>query len=481
VLSQDSCHLSPTRPKILVGYYPAYKLYLTPGVDFDISPSIDYLIYIAFGPNDLVNNGANLNAGGDPLKIFNSQYSKFYELLNYKTKNTLKFKIILSVQLPTDGNNLTKFFNKQPLDPIQGWYKPTSTQNTKLIYDLMSTVNNFNFDGIDIDYPFKSPCSPSIGFNDSDFLSFINAISTQLGKDDKGVVKSLTITAGQNPIKGINSNIISFINIQAFRLNINSMYASAGIDRISTILNNWNFTDYSKLFLGVEFGGIVETVSSKNIKSDIENQNLQLQYISNLNFPFVNEQISDPCKYSSYAYLSWENLSSLLSSSSCPTNLISSSPWTYGFISSARQPYLYQQQASSSNYYVTFYEDYQSLSAKLDYINNYNVAGIAIADISKDSKDLQLTNFILGIQPNYLKGGISTSSNIGAIVGGVIGSMVFIGLFLAAGFILYPKYKAKMSNPFIDTNQACSDTNPQFNSDINRQGYSDTDHKPSNY
>ncbi|CAG8809617.1 23466_t:CDS:2, partial [Cetraspora pellucida] len=45
-MGQDSCNLSPTKPKILVGYDPAYKLNLTPGVDFDINPSIDYLNYI---------------------------------------------------------------------------------------------------------------------------------------------------------------------------------------------------------------------------------------------------------------------------------------------------------------------------------------------------------------------------------------------------------------------------------------------------
>ncbi|CAG8798495.1 1478_t:CDS:1, partial [Racocetra persica] len=232
-----------------------------------------------------------------------------------------------------------------------------------------------------------------------------------------------------------------------FHLNINNTYASAGIDRISQILKEWSFIDPSKLVLGVEFGGVVEVVSSNNIKSDIESQHLQPINDSNFKFPFANEQISDQCGYSSYAYWSWESLSSLLSTSSCPTNLISSSQWTYGFISNAKQPYLYQQQ-NSSNYYVVFYEDYQSLNAKLDYIKNNNLTGIAIADITKDS---QLTNFILGNQSG--KSGIpgspppsstptsstsqSSPSNVGAIVGGVICSFIFVSALVAAGFILY--------------------------------------------
>ncbi|CAG8815230.1 33575_t:CDS:2, partial [Racocetra persica] len=195
----------------------------------------------------------------------------------------------------------------------------------------------------------------------------------------------------------------------ALRFNLNNTYASAGIDKISQILSSWNvFVNNSKLVLGVEFGGIVEIVSddSNNIKSDIESQQLN---------------------------------HTLLSSSSCSTNLISLSQWTYGFISNVKQPYFYQQQ-NSSNYYVIFYEDYQSLNAKLDYIKNNNLAGIAIADITKDSKDLRLTNFILGILPNNPgrnENSTSLSPNIAAIVGGVIGSIIFVSALVAVGIILY--------------------------------------------
>ncbi|CAG8459848.1 15231_t:CDS:2 [Cetraspora pellucida] len=368
-------------------------------------------ICIAFGPNDLVNNAKNNDTGGDPFKFFNNQSSKFYELLNYKQQNSPNFKIILSVLLPTDGNNLTKFFNlnlnqsqvqnitingiQHDIVSRQSLYESNSTQNMKFIDELVYIVTYFNLDGIDIDYPFKYPCIPSTGFNETDFSNFLSAIATRLGNN-----KKLTITAGQYPIKGINSNLISFINIQAFRLNINN---------------------------------------------------------------------------------------TLLSPSTCPTNLIPSSQWTYGFINNAKQPYLYLQQNSSSNYYVTFYEDYQSLNAKLDYIKSNNLAGIVIADITKDS---QLTNFILGNQPG--KSGTpgttppSSPSNIGAIIDGVIGSIIVVSTLMVVGFRLYRrKQRAKMSDPLINTNnQTCSDTNPQVYFDINRQIrpdinnriYSDTNH-----
>ncbi|CAG8476262.1 25217_t:CDS:10 [Cetraspora pellucida] len=418
-MGQNSCNLSPTKPKILVGYYPAYKLNLAPGVDFDINPSIDYLNYIAFGPSDLVNNAENNNTGGDPFKNFNSQSYKFNQLSNYRSSKDLKFKIILSILLPTDRDNLIKFFNKQSQDPENGWYNSSSTQNTKFINELVNIVTTNSFDGIDIDYPFKFPCNPSTGFNETDFSNFLSAISARLGN------KNLTITAGQYAIKGINPNIISFINIKAFHLNINNTYASAGIDRISEILNDWNFIDHSKLVLGVEFGGIVEIVSDNDnsIKSDIESKKLKPVNDSNFQFSFSNGKIPDQCGHSSYAYWSWKNLITNLVPP-CYTRIDENSQWNYGFINDSKQPYLHRQDLSSQYYYVAFYEDYQSLNAKLDYINNKNLAGIAIADITKDSS---LINFILGNNPVGNK----------TLVGGVIGSLIFVSVLVAAGFILY--------------------------------------------
>ncbi|CAG8823303.1 20906_t:CDS:2, partial [Dentiscutata erythropus] len=151
VLSQDSCVSPPTRPpNKLVGYYPAYKYNsLKPGRDFNISPSIDYLYFVAYGPNDLVNNSV---AGGDPVTLFNSQYSKFNDLLAYRSSNPLlKFKLILSVLLPTDTINLVKFFNipsnggNPNLNPNS--YASANQANIKFINDLISVVTANGFDG----------------------------------------------------------------------------------------------------------------------------------------------------------------------------------------------------------------------------------------------------------------------------------------------------------------------------------------------
>ncbi|CAG8806762.1 17669_t:CDS:1, partial [Cetraspora pellucida] len=238
---------------------------------------------------------------------------------------------------------------------------------------------------------------------------------------------------------------------------------------------------------------IVEIVSDNDnsIKSDIESKKLQPVNDSNFQFSFSDEKISDQCGYSSYAYWSWENLNTNLLPP-CYTSINKSSQWNYGFINDFKQPYLYRQD-SSSKYYVAFYEDYQSLNAKLNYIKDNNLAGIAIADITKDSS---LINFISGNNPvgNKTSGTHSpsstpSSSNVGAITGGVIGSLIFVSVLVAAGFILYRRrHEGKMSNPFIETNnQACLDTNPQVYSDINRQVrpdtnnriFSDTNHKVS--
>ncbi|CAG8710625.1 7271_t:CDS:2, partial [Dentiscutata heterogama] len=189
VLSQDSCVSPPTKPIKLVGYYPAYKPNnLKPGKDFNISTSLDYLNYVAYGPNDLVNNVNNINSGGDPVSIFGklNHYSKLNDL-------------------------------------------------------------------IDIDYPSKFQCNPSIGTNFSDFIS---SIESQLLQSGISNTKILTITAGQYPPANMSFEGISFVNIQAFRLNINTGNASAGIEQIKAIQNFWNFASLedSKLVLAVEFG-----------------------------------------------------------------------------------------------------------------------------------------------------------------------------------------------------------------------------------
>ncbi|CAG8740195.1 23352_t:CDS:2, partial [Dentiscutata erythropus] len=404
VLGDDSCVSPPSKPNKLFGYYHAYRPNSKLGKDFNISSSIDYIYYVSYGPNDLVNNN---NDGGGPSALFSA--SKFNDLLNYKNSHP---------QLK-----------------------------------------------IDIDYPVKFQCNPFIGSN---FSVFINSIASRLTLQTGSNNKMLTITAGQYPIN-MSFNNISFVNIKAFGLNIDTGNISAGIEQIKTIWNNWNSAglDDSKFVLAVEFGGIAEIVSSSNIRSDIDNQQLHLVNGSSSDFkyPFPNEPIQDQCYSAPYVYWSWTNLSGLLSqSSSCPTNLTPLSPRLY---------------------------------AKTDFVNSNGLAGIAIADITKDSNDLRLTNFISGILPPSLSNGVPlstfgstpsqpSSNNTGAIVGGVIGSFIFVSVIAVAGFMLYRKHRAKMSDPLIDTNnQTCSDTNRQDYSDIKHQVrpdthnriYSDTNHQ----
>ncbi|CAG8801877.1 21268_t:CDS:2, partial [Gigaspora rosea] len=148
---------------------------------------------------------------------------------------------------------------------------------------------------VDIDYPFKLPCNPLLGWFNSAYSNLLNDLSSQLSQLLNN--KTLMITAGQYPINITNFNRIGidYVNIQAFNLNVNSTTTSAGIDKIQQILNSWNTVvkDKSKLILGVEFGGIIEIVSSNNIKPDIESQHIQAVNVSNSKFPMTDEPIPD--------------------------------------------------------------------------------------------------------------------------------------------------------------------------------------------
>ncbi|CAG8464427.1 17266_t:CDS:2 [Cetraspora pellucida] len=430
----------PPQPSTIVGYYPAYK-YDLKADDFNISSSITHLNYIAFGPNDLINDTR-------PNTVFQNQIKKFKELQNYKDKNSnLNYKLILSVLLPVNDElmKLPPFYNVST-----GQYDQTNQDIRNFIEDLTSVVRDY-FDGIDIDYPNKASCLQAKQFNSSSlkqvFEPFISDISSQLKQ--KNSSKILTITGGINSIH-VDPSVISFVNLQAYRLNIYyNAHSSAGIDVLQNIIDSWNFGNRSQCVLGIEFGGIIEAITVNNPNMDIANQNFEVVHSQNITFPSIaiDENITDPCGTTSFAHLTWKNFLAPL----CYTN--NSKNWNYNFDNKSKQPYIYQLRqnppvnqmgskaenfpGSPPTYYYISYEDYQSLYVKLNFVQNYNIGGVAIADITKDS---QFINYISGNKSND-QGNFAPLSNInakiGAIVGGVISSLVFIGGLAAAGFILY--------------------------------------------
>ncbi|CAG8639118.1 18049_t:CDS:2, partial [Racocetra persica] len=429
----QNCEVNPSsRPNTIVGYYPAYK-YNLKADDLNKLIILLGLNYYSIWP-DLI-------SGTGPYTVFTDpqHFDKFNQFRDYLV-----------------GNPNRKF-----------------------------QIN------IDIDYPNKLPCypPPEIPFTtdelNSVFIPFLNDLSSQLKKSNSS--KILTVTAGQYPISGLNSSnsdIIKFVNIQAFYLNIGNRSAGAGIDNIQKIFDAWkSYVNKSKLVLGIDFGGIVEVVTSNNITEDTINQNLAVVSDPNVQLPSYDERIQDLCGRSVYATLSWKNFSNLLLL--CDTSTNKDSKWNYGFDNKSQQPYLYQQQQNTpTRYYYVSYDNLQSLKSKLDYVQD-NALGIAIFDINKDIGDGTLMNFIIGgtnptnTSPKTTQStstptssiSQSSPSNVGVIVGGVICSFIFVSALVAAGFILYRRrHGSKMSNPLIDTNnQACSDTNPQIYSDINRQ------------
>ncbi|KAF0352150.1 hypothetical protein F8M41_015287 [Gigaspora margarita] len=460
-------------PHIIVGYYPAYKYNST--LKFNIiNPSVTHLNYIAFSPTDLINNR--------PYNVFNNQVDKFNKLKNYK--NQIQYlsgiKLILSVLLPINDD----------LMKIPPFY------NVKMDC-MIQVIQEINNSLIDIDYPNKMPCYQfDINGLNSVFSQFLIDLSNKLKASNSN--KILTITTGKYNISNINPDIITFVNILAFRLNINTTHASAGISDIQGIIDSWYYIDKSKLVLGIELGGIIETITPINFgiginNTDIANQNFAILPDQNITFPssLIDENIIDPCKVTSYAHLQWKNLTSLLALP-CYSNPIQGSGWNYGFDNKSQQSYLFQRILSGSfqNYfYYISYEDYRSLNAKFDLIKRNNLSGIAIPDITKDYS--QLMNFI---STDSLPGNSTHSTftpspafnNTSAIVGGVLGAVIFVGSIAAAGFMFYRKHIAKMSDLLKDTkNQTCSDINRQDYSDINRQVrpdthnriYSDTNHQ----
>ncbi|CAG8470256.1 2037_t:CDS:2, partial [Scutellospora calospora] len=401
--NQDCGLNSPPHPKQIIGYFPAYKSDNNNNVTAyqNIISSITHLYYIAFSPTDLI--------GMKPYQVFQNQLLTF---------NQTKANISGNILLPADNNliQLPPFANVLN----GGRYNSNDSATQNFINDLVKIVNDYSFYGIDIDYPNKLPC---FQFNnniiDSFFIPFLTDISNKLKQSSK----ILTVTAGQYPINGINSDIISFVNIQAFRLNINTTHFSAGLDDIQTIFNNWsNKIDRNKLILGIELGGIIEAIKShsSNVAMDIFNQDFTISR-KDITFPLsVDENIKDPCALSPYGRVSWNTLSAfLLPPCYKNINTTNSQQWNYNF------------------------NDFQSLSAKLGFMQNNDLAGIAISDITKDS---QFANFILGNITPSTSTPPSSQSNVGVIVGSIIGSVVFVSVLVASGFILYRRNRVGKGN-----------------------------------
>ncbi|CAG8740256.1 18375_t:CDS:2, partial [Gigaspora margarita] len=433
----------PPQPKIVVGYYPAYK-YNSP--DFNIiNPSITHLNYIAFNLTDFTTNNR-------PYNMFNNSVDKFNKLRDYKNQNQnlSGIKLILSVLLPINDDlmKIPPFYNVQ-----NGLYDPNNQTLQQFVGDLVAIANDFSFDGIDIDYPNKMPCYQPTQFNintlNSVFSKFLIDLSNKLKVSNSN--KILTITTDKYNIPNINPDIITFVNILAFRLNINTTHASAGISDIQGIINSWSsYVNNSKLVLGIELGGIIEAISPKNPNfndADIANQNFTILN-QKITFPsslLIDENITDPCKVTSYAHLQWKNLTSLLAPP-CYSNPIQGSGWNYSFDNKSQQSYFFQRIQTpillnlQNYYYYISYEDYQSLNAKFDLIKKNNLAGIAIPDITKDYS--QLMNFISTgsppgnpTQPKSTSTSSpeqsTTSNNTGVIVGGVLGAVIFVGAIAA--------------------------------------------------
>ncbi|CAG8627941.1 3087_t:CDS:2, partial [Scutellospora calospora] len=339
-----------------------------------------------FGPNDLLNNDSG------PNQTFSRQIEKFNELKTYTKSRNLKYQLILSVLLPVNEPDLIRFPPFSQARNGRGGdgqaYDQNDQTTRQFVNELVGVVNNYSFDGIDIDYPRKFPCFPTtINGNinlDDFFTQFLNDTLIKLKRSNKN--KILTITAGQYPLNNIG-DIVSFVNIQM---------KLAGIVDINSIIMNWiNVLNKSKLVLGVDFGGIVEGFSSNNI-GDIDNRVFTILNIQSSDF--ADEIISDSC--GTFASWSWKNLSSQLLSP-CYTNTTTSSEWVRVFDNKTKQPYIYKQITSQPNqYYYVSYEDFQSLSAKLVFIHNNNLSGIAISDVTKDSSNMTLTNFIASGNPN---------------------------------------------------------------------------------
>ncbi|CAG8612455.1 9864_t:CDS:2, partial [Racocetra persica] len=335
----------------------------------------------------------------------------------------------------------------------------TAASRTKFINATVSMINQFNLDGVDIDweYPGKQGMICNVVNQNDDannFLALLTELRAALGND-----KLLTLAVPTSPFNGPNGTIsdvssfaklVDWVNIMAYDVSVSDKYTeswaqftgpNAPFDIPNTTTNRISFKSSisnwvnagmpsSKIVMGVEFMGRAQTAlepmsTSQYVKRDpVVPQGDQFDQMS-----------ADPCSGADSSYSgiwTWRNLrqQSLLD-----CTLQSSSLWTRNFDNVTQTPWLYNP---NTNIYIS-YDDPQSLYVKAKYTKQQGLKGIAVWEIANDNGQ-ELLNSIQILNHNIPSPTNECSALSGPAIAGI--TLGLAALLSIAAFV-YTWYKVK--------------------------------------
>ncbi|CAG8758956.1 11739_t:CDS:2, partial [Racocetra fulgida] len=312
---------------------------------------------------------------------------------------------------------------------------------------------------VDLEYPDRYGCGKWNG--SENFVPLVYELSSAL----KIIKKSLSITVGNNPIKGLNissTEFIEFINVMPFRQNeiSNKTGPSITLDQISIIMDGWSkIMDPKKLILGVAVYGVVEF--TRPIEGSLENNNtVPLDTTVDIKSSVFGAIFSsdesatvsyyDVCSFKEIYYLNVGSCQAIRSktgplSSSCTAQ----NGWTRVFDSNVKSTYLFKVYNTSvvvgspnplTTYYYVTYEDSQSIQHKLKLIIDKSYGGIALDGVGIGCEDM-----IRAVESIFPLNGYnppSTSSEVNPLLAALV-AIACLLFCCGGGGVYYDKYGRK--------------------------------------
>ncbi|CAO3630695.1 unnamed protein product [Cunninghamella blakesleeana] len=285
----------------------------------------------------------------------------------------------------------------------------SDTSRTAFADTLTKLVNDYNLDGIDIDWEYpNSPngvaCNANNPKDTDNYLELMKLLRKQLG-DKKLITAAVAINpfndGSQEPSYDLNSawgTTVDYLNVMVYDLAgmwNPTTFANAALKgngqagSVDGAIKAWSDAGFpkNKLVVGVPFYGYLAAVSQA---PTAVNENVPFSGSSQIKGDQYDEKSADPCPGAEASYSGEYQYRSIVAENIQKN----ASNWVTYWDSKTFTPYAYN---SDKKTFLTF-DNPDSLKAKADYVNENNLGGMMMWSLEMDDSDNSLLTAMQGIR-----------------------------------------------------------------------------------
>ncbi|GAA5811790.1 hypothetical protein MFLAVUS_005233 [Mucor flavus] len=350
-------------------------------VDWDIPKSIrwDHLDHIAYAFAEPNENGELESYSGNNLKA----------VVTEAHKNNV------GVSISVGGWSGSRYFSSLVSSP---------DKLSILIDNIMSMVNEYNLDGVNIDWEYPNDpngvsCNLRNPKDTANYLTFVQELRKALDDKYKNIKKVITLAVGtstfndenQNPTSNFDkgwSDTVDYFYIMSYDVSgswmeqtgPNSPLNKAGSDKYDTSVvqsvQGWSSAGIpnEKLIVGLPFYGTA--LKTSRAITSASGLYVKLANPSTVKGDEYDEMGADPCPGAQKSYsgsFQWRSIAS--------SGLLSNkNGWKSYWDKASTTPYAYHEKSKT---FLSF-DDPQSLEDKIDYIKKNNLGGAMIWSLEMD-------------------------------------------------------------------------------------------------